>query len=79
MTMTRTLRNEPYHVLTLSDSQSGVQWNGHYWPRDYTCEVVSESSDGRLTKRQSLLSCGHWTRITDRFCPHCGRAIVVRI
>lgn len=75
------LRNDQYHVLTMEQDQKSVTWNGHTWPEDYTCEIVEERPDsyGRLARTQVHLSCGHWTDATARFCPHCGRAIVVRL
>ena len=76
------LHNERYKTLTMTDDEDGVTWNGHTWPRSYTCEVEADLRHVLTTGQaapQVRLTCGHWTSPISRFCPHCGRAIVVRV
>ena len=73
-------REEPYHVLTITDADAGVTWNGHTWPRSYTCEVERVASRGAgYLDADVYLTCGHVVDPTARFCPSCGRAVVVRV
>ena len=71
--------DEPYSVLTLRRGQPGVTWNGHTWPREYCRTVVEVRSAKRFARQQVRLSCGHWANIMARFCPSCGRAVVVEL
>ncbi len=68
------MQTQPWASQTM-DENGTIHWNGHEWPRDYQSDVLEVKHGTSVTAAQMHLSCGHWTKISHRVCPHCGRII----